>query len=221
MDGTRRLKYASCQCPAGSGGKCKHILAVIVYMNSDDGTSKTDEPKQWGKPSKIGKIMYKKGKQITDLFPSKQLKLDVKSLSHEDLIQHHRVLEIPCSLSINLLQKKRSEVERTCQNVVNCIIEDLENQFIKDSNNIYLQEIIVKQNQFSTLNIYIMFPLNFKEHIIYHQEFFVNGEIIKQIFNQTLNRSNDEIWTRHRKIRISASSKAYVIKISRNVSIDG
>lgn len=114
MDSTSRLKYASCQCSDGPGGKCKHIVAVIEYVNSKDGTSKTDEPQQWGKPSKIGERMYKKGKQISDIFPSKQLKLDVKSLSHEDFIQHHRVLEIPCSLSINLLQDKSSEVERTC-----------------------------------------------------------------------------------------------------------
>lgn len=61
----------------------------------------------------------KKGKQISELFPPKQLKLDVKSLSHEDLIQRHNILEIPFSLSMNLLQEKRSEVERTCQNIVN------------------------------------------------------------------------------------------------------
>ncbi|KAL5246441.1 hypothetical protein ACI65C_013849 [Semiaphis heraclei] len=112
LDDARNLKYASCQCPAGSGSRCKHIVVVIAYVNSEDGTSKTDEPQQWGKPSKM-------------------------------------------------------------------------------------------------------------EQTIYHQEVNVNEEIIKQIFNQTLNQYNDKLWSHHRKIRISASLKAHKIKVSRNTSIDG
>jgi len=92
LDDARNLKYASCQCPAESGSRCKHIVAVIAYVNSEDGTSKTDEPQQWGKPSKMGKKIYKKGKQISELFPPKRLKLDIKSLTHNELIQHHNVL---------------------------------------------------------------------------------------------------------------------------------
>lgn len=144
------MKFKVCflPMPAGSGGKCKHILAVIVFVNSEDGAPKTNEPQQWGKPSKVGEKMYNKGKNISDLFPSKRLKLDIKSISHDDLIQHHRVSEISCSLNINLLQEKHSESENplTCQNVVNFIIENLENQFITENNNIYLEEIIFKQN---------------------------------------------------------------------------
>lgn len=64
--------------------------------------------------------------------------------------------------------------------------------------------------------MYYVFPLNFKEHTIYHQEVSVNGEIIKHIFNQTLNQSNNKLWSHHRKIRKSAKLKANKIKILRN-----
>ncbi|KAF0709290.1 Uncharacterized protein FWK35_00032987, partial [Aphis craccivora] len=101
LDDARNLKYASCQCPAGSG---------------KDGTSKTDEPQQWGKASKMGEKMYNKGKQISELFLPKRLKLDIKSLTHNELIQHHNLLKIPCTLSLNLIQEKRTDIERTCQN---------------------------------------------------------------------------------------------------------
>jgi len=221
LDDARNLKYASCQCPAGSGSRCKHIVAVIAYVNSEDGTSKTDEPQQWGKPSKMGEKMYKKGKQISELFPPKRLKLDIKSLTHDELIQHHNVLKIPCTLSLNLTQEKRTDIERTCQNVMNYIINDLEDHFLTEQNNTYLSEIIDKQTLSNTTNTYYIFPLNFKEHTIYHQEVNVNEEIIKQIFNQTLNQSNDKLWSHHRKIRISASLKAHKIKVSRNTSING
>lgn len=68
MGGLRHLEYAFCQCPAGYDGECKYIVAVIEYVNSEDGTSKTDQPQQWRKPSKIGERMYKIEKKIFDLF---------------------------------------------------------------------------------------------------------------------------------------------------------
>lgn len=65
MDSTRTVKNAVCQCPAGAGSKCKHIAALII--NFEEGTSKTDEPQHWGKPSKYSEILYKKGKKISSL----------------------------------------------------------------------------------------------------------------------------------------------------------
>lgn len=65
-----------------------------------------------------------------------------------------------------------------------------------------------------------MFPLNFKEHSFYQKEVIVNDDIIKQIFNQTLNQSNNKLWVHHRKIRISTSLKIHKIKTLRNTSIN-
>lgn len=62
-----------CQCPAGPRSKCKHIAALITYVNSEEGNSKTDVPQQWGRPAKYCESLYKKGKKISDLFPQKQL----------------------------------------------------------------------------------------------------------------------------------------------------
>jgi len=53
---------ASCGCPAGAGAKCKHIAAVIWYINNEDGTSKTSLPKEWGTPTNSAQNKYKKGK---------------------------------------------------------------------------------------------------------------------------------------------------------------
>lgn len=160
-------------------------------MYIEDDISKTDEPQQWGKPSKVGDTKYKKEKQISELFPPKRSKLEVKPLTHDDLIQHHSILEIPCTLSLNLLKEKRSEIERTCQNVINNIIDDLEYNFLIEKSNLFLSKIIDQQIQSDTTQIYCMFPLSLKEFTIYHQEVVVNKEMMKQIFNQTLNQSND------------------------------
>lgn len=102
----------------------------MVFINSEDSTSKTDQPQQWGKLSKVWKLMYKKGMQISDLFTTKRLKLDIQSLNHDEFIKNHNILTIPWSLSINISQEKHSEIDKTCQNVLNNVIDNLENHFI-------------------------------------------------------------------------------------------
>jgi len=54
VDNNREVKHTSCTCPAGADGKCKHIYAIIYYINDKEGLSKTDLPQQWGKPLKVG-----------------------------------------------------------------------------------------------------------------------------------------------------------------------
>jgi len=76
LDSTRNVTNAECQCPAGAGRECKHIAALVHYINQEDAKSKTDFEKQWGKPSRAGEQKYKKGKTISELFiPKKKVKL--------------------------------------------------------------------------------------------------------------------------------------------------
>jgi len=77
LDSTRTIKNAVCQCPAGAGSKCKHIDALIKYIDSEEGTSTTDEPQQWGRSAKYYESLYKKVKKISDLFPQKQFSNDI------------------------------------------------------------------------------------------------------------------------------------------------
>ncbi|KAL5246384.1 hypothetical protein ACI65C_013792 [Semiaphis heraclei] len=81
LDGSRNITHAFCQCPAGVGSKCKHVAALIIFINNEEGVSKTNEPQIWGEPSKYGENLYKKGKQISALFPQKRLKLEVPPVS--------------------------------------------------------------------------------------------------------------------------------------------
>lgn len=104
-----------CRCPAGAGSKCKHIAALIIYVNSEEGISKTDEPQKWGRSAYYCESLYKKGK---NLFPQKQLNNNVPILDHNDFIQNHNILSLPCSLSYNLCSEKRSEVDRQCSNIL-------------------------------------------------------------------------------------------------------
>lgn len=207
-----------CQCPAGAGSKCKHIAALIIFVNSEEGTSKTDEPQQWGRPAKYCESLYKKGKKILDLFPQKQLNNDIPILSHNDFIQNHNILSLPCSLSYNLCSEQLSEVDRQCSNILNNIIDNIEQSLKYESNNDFLSNIIIKQVQSDLPKFYSAFPLTLTEHTYFYEKIYVNEAMIKSIFNQTLHQSLNLSWNQNRKIRISASLKAHKIKTLRNKS---
>jgi len=98
-----------CQCPAGAGFKCKHIAALIIYVNSEEGPSKTDEPHQWGRPEKYGQLLCKKGKKISDIFPQKQLNNTVPiiyNIVHNNCITYIPILwPLAIMISFKTIQK--------------------------------------------------------------------------------------------------------------------
>ncbi|KAL4127550.1 hypothetical protein QTP88_011717 [Uroleucon formosanum] len=185
LDGLRNVKNASCQFAAGAGSCCKHIAAVMIFINNDEGTSKTNEPQVWGKPSKFGENLYKKGKTISELFPQKRL-------------------SIPCSVSRNIYEEERTEIDRICSKTLFNIIDTIDGQLEIEKNAVHLFNLIKKQAHNEASN-YSKFPL------ICHVS-------IKQIFNQTLDQSQNNFWLEYRKLRISASSKAHKIKTLKSTS---
>lgn len=145
------MKSALCGSPAGIGAKCKHIAAIILYINNEDGISKTSLPQQWGIPTDTIQNKYKKGKRINDLFPHKKSKMDAKitdTLEHSDLINRYDILEIPCSLSSMLKVTSLGEVERN-------ISLSLSNIFpLKLNENIFYYKYIYVDNK-KRFNIFI------------------------------------------------------------------
>ncbi|KAF0705230.1 SWIM-type domain-containing protein, partial [Aphis craccivora] len=133
IDGTRRVKNTSCDCPAGAGEKCKHICALINFINNEQLISKTDLPQQWRKPSKAGELKYKKGRTIQDLFPCKRQKHFMDYISHKDLISMHNILSIPCSLSTLLKEESLTQTERQCKQILNSIIDQSSSEIRKTS----------------------------------------------------------------------------------------
>lgn len=137
------------------------------------------------------------------------------AVKHKDLIEHHNILSIPCSLSINLYEEQRTEIDRVCSYVLNDILDTVEVHFQNQQNSIYLSNIIKKQIKFQISN-YCIFPLNFVNPIFFYKNVYVDKARIKLIFNQTLSQSQNITWSEYRKLRISASLKAHKIKTLKN-----
>lgn len=220
------MKSALCGCPAGIGAKCKHIAAMILYINNEDGISKTSLPQQWGIPTDTIQNKYKKGKRINDLFPHKKSKMDSKitdTLEHSDLINRYNILEIPCSLSSMLKVTSLGEVERECRKCLNDIIGNIENEFLICSykKHFALISYYQKYNNIS-LSLSNIFPLKLNENIFYYKYIYVDNKKSFNIFIETINQSESNLnWLENRKYRISASIKAHKIRVYRNLTPNG
>lgn len=66
------LEDGKCSCKEGQGGRCKHIAAVVEYVNTKEYSSRTNDPRKWGKPSVKSLGIYQKGACL-DSFYGKQV----------------------------------------------------------------------------------------------------------------------------------------------------
>jgi len=189
----------------------------MIFINNDEGTSKTNEPQVWGKPSKFGEHLYKKGKTISEFFPQKRFNIYVPAINHKILIHNHNILSIPCSVSRNIYEEERTEIDRICSKTLFNIIYTVDEQLEIEKNAVHLFNLIKKQAHNEASN-YSIFPLNCVEHIFFFRHIYVYANTIKQIFNQTLDQSQNIFLLEYRKFRISASSKAHKIKTLKSTS---
>lgn len=215
MDSTRNVTNAECQCPAGAGKKCKHIAALVHYINQEDAKSKTDFEKQWGKPSKAGEQKYKKGKTISELFiPKKKFKTnDLVEVNHIELVSNYNILDIPCSFSKLLSVETKTELDRECESCVKWLVDQTEINELYSRHGPSLDFILVRQKliNFSNFNNFYKFPLNINEYNYYLNNIVVNDNEVKKIFIQTIKQSESKTWVEQRKIRISATKTHQVI----------
>jgi hypothetical protein len=68
LDEHRIVQLARCSCIGGSDGLCKHVSALVTFINTERDESKTDKACAFRKPSKKGDRLYPKGKELDDIF---------------------------------------------------------------------------------------------------------------------------------------------------------
>ncbi|XP_066591618.1 uncharacterized protein [Prorops nasuta] len=75
IDNNRYVTNVFCTCVYGQSKKCKHVAALIHYVNNNESLSKTDFEQQWGKPTtrQFAHEKYAKGKYFFEMFPSKSI----------------------------------------------------------------------------------------------------------------------------------------------------
>jgi hypothetical protein len=67
----REVQRAFCSCPAGAEGWCKHMAALVLFINTERTESKTDKACSFQAPSQLGKSRYPKGQEFDTIFKLK------------------------------------------------------------------------------------------------------------------------------------------------------
>lgn len=67
----RDISSAYCTCKAGVRGDCKHVAAVVAYINDEQSLTKTSCPNGWKAPLGGQTKLYTKGVPLSTMFPPK------------------------------------------------------------------------------------------------------------------------------------------------------
>lgn len=105
------MKTPTCNCVYNKSGKCKHIVAVIVFINKKVSLSKTDKEQCWGKPTALQflKEKYSNGRYFYEMFPEKNI---VPKITADAVAVEPNELNQPSTLSRILKEYNKSEEER-------------------------------------------------------------------------------------------------------------
>lgn len=205
------ISNAVCTCKAGLGGKCKHISALIHYVNSPESSaSKTSHLKEWSKPTQRQLLGYDKGQRMSKLFTSqplcrKTLKLEPVKITTTSLpdsfvntplakilkLEEKENIDVaPAETLIKMIQMKIKQTHtQKAEKVVRDII------LIQSMNQIYSEEVVITKDLHTFYEKYV--NCDFKTAL--------NLSVL------TIEQSNSSEWLKQRTLRITASN-AYKLK---------
>lgn len=203
-----------CDCVYNQSKKCKHVAALIYYINNEESASKTSHEQVWGKPSarQFAKNKYAKGKHFEEMFPRKRGKcyeapeIDISKLLEESPLKQVMVAKAE---NTNIHTVKRVMDSLLQQVEINLEKEDCEQCAITFL--IYCDE----NTQYKT-----NFKLDKKLKNFYLEKIEVSEKDIIKLCCETLGQSTCAEWYAARQLRLSASKNVHSIKVRTTKTIE-
>lgn len=234
LDAKRSVIRVTCTCVYNQSECCKHVLALIQYVNSDQSSTKTSEEQGWGKPSikEMMKQKYSKGKNFDEMRPPKKMcrasspivcNLLDSSILNQNLPSH---LPNPSHLQIVVTQMQKDPAK---------LAEEV--ALIRSRRQAQKREAIrVLQNKcravITTLPIFSEKCLSYTGNV---DTFFAKNKELEKFFKQkisltlgeitglvckTVEQSKCDLWFEARKLRITGSKNVHDIKTRVRTSIN-
>uniref|UniRef100_A0A6P7H6M0 Uncharacterized protein LOC114346832 n=1 Tax=Diabrotica virgifera virgifera TaxID=50390 RepID=A0A6P7H6M0_DIAVI len=218
----RNIDKVSCTCVYGQSSKCKHVAAVIYFINNDQSITKTSEEKEWGVPSArlFATEKYSKGRSCEQMFMCKNkcfeepisLKPPVKSSQ----LKAHSVLRS------TLLKAEQDK----CEVAVALVMENLLNQV--EENVLYneargpISDILkVFFNSIEGQDVYVTnYDLDDNLKKIYDEKIFKTDNQIVNVCCETIKQSTCPTWFNERRLRLTASKDVHSIKTRRTKTVE-
>ncbi|KAG0430787.1 hypothetical protein HPB47_022383 [Ixodes persulcatus] len=184
LDNSRRITEAHCTCRGGTCGQCKQTAAVAAYVNREDTSTKTSITNVWKRPSAKQLGMYNKGVLFSEMFPSK---LPDGRLQGQPVPAS--IVNSNCPLGIMLRQEE--QVKENLGSLDKLLPRVGQPRVIFDADGILSEELC------GDILLAVM----------------ISEDECKEIARETILQCACPQWHRERAARISASSKAYKVKI--------
>lgn len=200
-----------CTCVANKSERCKHVAALIYFINNFESLTKTDFEQQWGRPSahRMKKEKYAKGAYFFELFPPrrKQIPAAVQPIPVDG-----SELDFPCALKVVVEEAAKEKVDHSIENFLSAVRTA---QSAKKKNN-ECEELVRKlmcQNS-SDFIVYTKGSISLEKDLFdfYHENILISDEAIVNLCCDTMGQSDKKSWFENRELRISASSNVYHIK---------
>ncbi|KAG5870265.1 hypothetical protein JTB14_002133 [Gonioctena quinquepunctata] len=206
INAARQIISVSCNCIYGNSYKCKHVAALIEFVNNDKSESKTYHEQLWGKPSaKKQKLeKYAKGMLFSEMYPPQgDLEIEQSEIQLSELKNRS-------ALKIMIFEGTKDEVEESVKNLMNSILYKIDLESKEEDCKVCVETFL---DECTTKNVYSTEPVILGELKDFYEKVIKvsRNQIVKSACD-TLVQSECDEWFNNRYLRISASKMAYCIK---------
>ncbi|XP_043276013.1 uncharacterized protein [Venturia canescens] len=203
---SRKITNVTCNCVYNKSGKCKHVAALIHYVNNEASLSKTDYEQQWGKPTarQFSKKKYCKGKYFFEMFTSQE------NVECQPRDVHISELNEPSALRTVILESNSDKNDQAIKNLMESMLMKVDVFLQKDECQSCVNSFFVSRD---SMPVYTNSQIAKEELKEFDTRVIVmSKEKILQLCCDTVEQSKCKKWFEARSLRVSSSKNTHSIK---------
>ncbi len=197
LDQNRNVIRAHCSCTGGGDGKCKHMFALVDFINTERTESKTDEACKFRAPSQRGKQLYPKGQTADKIFqieaPMARLSFKVSEEQKDQIAKDLEAVGDSTSMMAVLLKKRAAGLPK---------VEPQSAPQQEEIPTSFLNKIFQVNQPFTFSD---RFELDQEEVSFIEHNVLLSKEKALKLCQMTTSQSASQLWRDERKIRVTAS----------------
>ncbi|XP_063548933.1 uncharacterized protein LOC134756064 [Cydia strobilella] len=219
LNTNRHVTSVTCDCVYNKSGKCKHIAALIYYINHEESSTKTSQEQRWGKPSvrQFTNEKYSKGRYFHEMYPtSKKHKCEAFQFGVSDFKEDCALKRVLEAAAKNCAEDIEISVSKVVQNLVEQTDINIQREdcvTCLENFNIFRKEFEVYKSDSS-----LVIEKTLKN--FYETNVVLEDKDIFKLCSDTIEQSMCEEWYSARKLRISSSTNVHNIKVRKTKTVE-
>ncbi|KAJ8665860.1 hypothetical protein QAD02_007522 [Eretmocerus hayati] len=207
LNSNRHIVGTVCTCVSNKSAKCKHIYALIHYINHHESLSKTDFSQEWGKPTPLqfAKEKYSKGNYASKMFGTVQ-KPRVTPYPELKL----KDLEARSPLRNLYVSAARVEAQPIIQVPLGLLMKEAKLKLQHDDCEAIVDSLFIYEEEFEIYSHSYVLSEDLQR--FYDEKIVLSRESSIKLSCETIAQADSDIWHSARRSRVTASKKAHSIK---------